>query len=701
MKHDFCLHLRRYAGLLGWAFGAWLALALPAQASLQDNGDSTVTDTVTGLMWDQCAWGLGGPNCTIGTASKMNWQNALKQAVTANDSVHKGYRDWRLPSVRELATLAVTNASGQAIDTTRFPNTPSMMFWSSTNVVGTGNAWYVDFSDGAGFGTTGTAAGTVGGNTRTVLYPVRLVRGGQATDLLAGHTVGGSVIGLAAGASVVLRNNGGDDLTLSVDGSFTFASPVAPGNAYAVTVQTQPANPPQTCTVTNGSGTVGATNVTNVAVNCVTHSYAVTGSASPVGAGNVSCPPNPVTHGQSATCMVSTNPGYTLSSVSSDTCGGSLSGSRYTTGAVTAACTVSAQFLINQTITGFTANPPNPVYAPGGSFTVSATASSGLPVSFASNTPTVCTVSGSTVTMVSAGTCTLTADQAGNASYTPAPQVLQNVAIDKASQTLTFPAQSPASHTFAQGGTFTISPLATSAEPNSGNAISYSSLTTGVCTVSGSTVTMVSAGTCTLAADQAGNADYADATQVTQNVAIGGRKSFSGSTVPANPADAGPATAGFIGGGDSCGFDVGTTAFIAAPAAPPAGHTLPQGMFRFKLIGCDTTPVTMRVSWPQAVTGYTKYGKESAGATDSTYFSPEGLNISGHSVSFTVQDGQKGDDDWAVNGEIVDPTGPIAAAIVPPVGAVTPVPTLGEWGLMLLGLLAAGLGARRLRLKAR
>ncbi len=59
-------------------------------------------------------------------------------------------------------------------------------------------------------------------------------------------------------------------------------------------------------------------------------------------------------------------------------------------------------------------------------FTVSASASSGLPVSFSSTTPATCTVSGSTVTLVAQGTCTIAADQAGNGTYLPAPTVTQS-----------------------------------------------------------------------------------------------------------------------------------------------------------------------------------------------------------------------------------------------------------------------------------
>jgi len=90
------------------------------------------------------------------------------------------------------------------------------------------------------------------------------------------YTVGGTVSGLAAGGTLVLRNNGGDDATITADGAFTFATPVLSGAGYAVTVQSKPAS--QTCTVANGSGTVGIANVTDVAVTCVVDTYAVGGS---------------------------------------------------------------------------------------------------------------------------------------------------------------------------------------------------------------------------------------------------------------------------------------------------------------------------------------------------------------------------------------------------------------------------------------
>ena len=84
----------------------------------------------------------------------------------------------------------------------------------------------------------------------------------QVTSLV---TVSGTISGLGSGKSLVLLNNGSDDLTVLANGAFAFATPLTPGAAYAVTVKTQPAG--QVCTVTNGSGTASG-NVTNVAISC-------------------------------------------------------------------------------------------------------------------------------------------------------------------------------------------------------------------------------------------------------------------------------------------------------------------------------------------------------------------------------------------------------------------------------------------------
>jgi large repetitive protein len=93
-------------------------------------------------------------------------------------------------------------------------------------------------------------------------------------------TVGGSASGLAGG-ELVLQLNGGDDLTVKADGEFKFPKPLTKGSAYAVTVKTSPALPvKQTCTVSQGSGSIAGSAVNNVTVACTTNTYAVGGTVS-------------------------------------------------------------------------------------------------------------------------------------------------------------------------------------------------------------------------------------------------------------------------------------------------------------------------------------------------------------------------------------------------------------------------------------
>lgn len=99
------------------------------------------------------------------------------------------------------------------------------------------------------------------------------------TGSTTGFTVGGMVSGLS-GTGLVLQDNGGDSLTITANGVFTFKTSITTGGAYAVSVLTQPSGPTQTCTVTagTGSGTVTA-NVTSVSVTCVT-SFTIGGTIS-------------------------------------------------------------------------------------------------------------------------------------------------------------------------------------------------------------------------------------------------------------------------------------------------------------------------------------------------------------------------------------------------------------------------------------
>lgn len=85
-------------------------------------------------------------------------------------------------------------------------------------------------------------------------------------EVRCGFTVGGSLSGLEADLSVTLQNNGGDDLELSLDNSFTFNTALNKDDSYNVTVAIPP--PRQSCSVSNGSGTIASSGITNVTVNC-------------------------------------------------------------------------------------------------------------------------------------------------------------------------------------------------------------------------------------------------------------------------------------------------------------------------------------------------------------------------------------------------------------------------------------------------
>ncbi|MBN8886222.1 MAG: SBBP repeat-containing protein [Rudaea sp.] len=177
---------------------------------------------------------------------------------------------------------------------------------------------------------------------------------------------------------------------------------------------------------------------------------------------------------------------------------------------------------IGQTLTFPLQTPANEAFAPNGTFAINPPASSGAPnsgnaITYSSLTPSVCAVSSTTVTMVAAGTCTIAANQAGNANYAAAAQVTQTIAIGKANQAITFTSTAPASPTV--GGTYAI--IATGGA--SANPVTFSvdgGATAGACSLAGSSVSFTGVGTCIIDANQAGNANYAAAAQVQQVVTI-------------------------------------------------------------------------------------------------------------------------------------------------------------------------------------
>ena len=101
--------------------------------TLHDNG--TVSDPVTGLMWRRCTHGQSyeaSTNSCTGSITNLNWQSAL-QAAGASDFA--GHEDWRVPNVKELASLIEFACEEPAINLTAFPDTPSgdsPQYWTAT-----------------------------------------------------------------------------------------------------------------------------------------------------------------------------------------------------------------------------------------------------------------------------------------------------------------------------------------------------------------------------------------------------------------------------------------------------------------------------------------------------------------------------------------------------------------------------------------
>jgi hypothetical protein len=163
----------------------------------------------------------------------------------------------------------------------------------------------------------------------------------------------------------------------------------------------------------------------------------------------------------------------------------------------------------------FTSSPPPAATVGGLTYLVEASATSGVAVALAidPSSSSVCSISGATVSFIGAGTCTIDANQAGNAEYKAAPQVQQSFAVSKKSQTSAFTSSPPPAATV--GSTYTVAAVASSGLP-----VLLSSTLPSVCSISGATVSFIAVGTCTIDADQAGNANYMAALQAQQSFVV-------------------------------------------------------------------------------------------------------------------------------------------------------------------------------------
>ena len=113
--------------------------------SYTDNGNGTITDNRTGLMWKKCSEPDTTTNCS-GSPTAYTWANAITQCEGLS---YASRTDWRLPNAVELFSITVQQGSAPLINTTYFPSTVSNAYWTSTTrATNTANALRVAFDLG-------------------------------------------------------------------------------------------------------------------------------------------------------------------------------------------------------------------------------------------------------------------------------------------------------------------------------------------------------------------------------------------------------------------------------------------------------------------------------------------------------------------------------------------------------------------------
>ncbi len=279
-----------------------------------------------------------------------------------------------------------------------------------------------------------------------------------------------------------------------------------------------------------------------------------------------------------------------------------------------------------------------------------------------------CTFSGLT-----AGVHSVMATFSGFGLFLPSASSAYSHTVNPASQTITFTSTAPSAT--VGGPVYTPAATATSGLPVS---FAIDPASSAICTLTGGQVSFQAAGSCTINANQAGNSNF--------NAAPPEQQSFSVlATQVTGDTPGGPVTARITGG--CLGFQTGSTQFTV-PTRPPAGANFPYGVFGFTALQCGTGgTLTLTLTYPQALQAETRYWKNISGTwVDWT----NQVKIAGNTVILTITDGGAGDTNPAA-GEISDPSGPAFG------GGATSIPTLSEWGLILLGLALLTLAGWRQR----
>ncbi|ODR85069.1 putative Ig domain-containing protein [Shewanella xiamenensis] len=492
----------------------------------------------------------------------------------------------------------------------------------------------VNFSESvSNISTDDFALGTTGGATGTI----------ASVSASSGSSVTVTVSGITGNGTIKLNLNGATNISDAAGnvGPAAYTS----GSAHTVAIPTVP-DAPTIGTATAGDGQVsvafsapgnnGGSAITGYTVTSNPGGFTNTGASSPILITGL-------TNGTAYTFTVTATNGIGTGTAS--------------------AASNSATPKADQTITF--AQPSN--YNFGTTPNLSATSDSGLTVTFSSSTTGVCTVSGVALTFVSAGTCTIDADQAGNSATNAATTVTQSFTVNavvpdaptigtatagdaEATVTFTAPASTGGASILAGGYTVTASPggatgtgsgspvtvtgltngasytftvtatnsagtgaasgasnsitpaapqtitfnnpgaqtfgttptLTASSSAGGGYVVTFTSSTPGVCTVSGTTLTFVTAGTCTINANQAGDSSYLAAPQVSRSFAVSAIVPGAPTTIVATAGDT-QASVAFAppannGGSNILGYVVSVTPNDVLPVSGAGSPIVVSGL---------------------------------------------------------------------------------------------------------------------------
>jgi hypothetical protein len=264
-----------------YSVGGTVAGLAGAGLVLQDNGGDNLTVTTNGTFTFATPVASGGAyavtvlqnpttpwqTCVVGSGSGT-LTNANITSVTVTCTTNKYTVGGTVTGLASGDTLVLQDNGAQNLTVSA-----SGSFTFATSL-----------ASGTNYAVTILSQSGVTAQTCNVSGGTGMVAGGNVTSVAINcttnkYTIGGTVSGLA-GTGLVLQDNGGDNRTITANGTFAFATPIASDATYSVTVLTQPTSPWQTCAVTTGSGTVGSANVTNVTITCTTNTYTIGGTLS-------------------------------------------------------------------------------------------------------------------------------------------------------------------------------------------------------------------------------------------------------------------------------------------------------------------------------------------------------------------------------------------------------------------------------------